>query len=193
MNKPTKRICGAKNRQGNPCQVPPMLGKDRCRLHGGKTPKGKTGGAKNGNHSSGLYAKYLTDDEQAQWTAIPLGQVDDEIRMCRVWLARCLELEAKIGKAPHKLENLAGIELAEIKRSSGDAGTSTHVTSRRPDVMARANMLLGRIAQLEKVRTELLTAATAAKADTGVRYVVEIPAEEMATDWLKNYADKKGE
>ena len=158
MNAPVKRQCGALNRQGLPCKVAPMTGKTRCRLHGGKTPKGQNAGKRNGNHSSGLYAKYLTDAEQAEWTAIPLGQVDDEIRMCRVWLARCLEMEANIAKAPHKLDNLAGIEISEIKRSTGDAGTSTHVTSRRPDVMARANMLLGRIAQLEKVRSELLAA-----------------------------------
>lgn len=29
--------CGAKNRQGNPCQLPAMRGKKRCRLHGGKS------------------------------------------------------------------------------------------------------------------------------------------------------------
>ena len=27
--------CSAKTRSGNPCQKPPMKGKNRCRLHGG--------------------------------------------------------------------------------------------------------------------------------------------------------------
>jgi hypothetical protein len=29
--------CGARNRQGKPCQCPAMRGKRRCRLHGGKS------------------------------------------------------------------------------------------------------------------------------------------------------------
>jgi hypothetical protein len=33
-------ICGAKKRDGSPCQKPPMHGATRCRLHGGATPKG---------------------------------------------------------------------------------------------------------------------------------------------------------
>lgn len=33
-------ICGAKKRDGTPCQKPPMNGATRCRLHGGATPKG---------------------------------------------------------------------------------------------------------------------------------------------------------
>ena len=32
--------CGAKTRSGNPCQKPPLLGRNRCRLHGGMSPKG---------------------------------------------------------------------------------------------------------------------------------------------------------
>src|SRR5690242_4059075 len=123
MDKPPKVICGAKNRQGQPCQKPPMRGKKRCLAHGGKTPKGQNAGKANGNHSSGLYAKYLTPDEQAEWTSIPLGQVDDEIRMCRVWLSRALALEAAIGKAPNQMDNLAGLEISEIKTSSGDDGS----------------------------------------------------------------------
>lgn len=35
-----KAICGAKKRDGTPCQKPPMNGATRCRLHGGATPKG---------------------------------------------------------------------------------------------------------------------------------------------------------
>jgi hypothetical protein len=38
--------CGAKTRRGAACQKPPLIGKARCRLHGGlstgpKTPEGK--------------------------------------------------------------------------------------------------------------------------------------------------------
>ncbi len=33
-------ICGAKTRNGSPCQKPPLLGKTRCRLHGGLSLSG---------------------------------------------------------------------------------------------------------------------------------------------------------
>jgi hypothetical protein len=34
--------CGAKNRKGLPCRCPAMRGKQRCRLHGGKSTGAKT-------------------------------------------------------------------------------------------------------------------------------------------------------
>src|SRR5690625_616309 len=37
---PMKR-CGAKTRAGTPCQRYPLAGRERCRLHGGATPRGK--------------------------------------------------------------------------------------------------------------------------------------------------------
>jgi hypothetical protein len=46
--------------------------------------------------------------------------------------------------------------------------------------------LLGRIAQLEKTRSELLTAASG-KPGLDVRFVVEIPPEEPAGEWLASY------
>ena len=33
--------CNAKTRSGTPCQKQPLLGKSRCRLHGGLSPSGK--------------------------------------------------------------------------------------------------------------------------------------------------------
>jgi hypothetical protein len=37
---PNRPFCGAKNRQGAPCRRPPAVGRTRCRLHGGSTPRG---------------------------------------------------------------------------------------------------------------------------------------------------------
>jgi hypothetical protein len=37
-------LCGARNRQGEPCRAPAMKGKKRCRLHGGKSLSGKAHG-----------------------------------------------------------------------------------------------------------------------------------------------------
>ena len=44
--------CGAKNRQGNPCQKWPIRGRNRCRNHGGKSLIGTASPSfKNGKHS----------------------------------------------------------------------------------------------------------------------------------------------
>lgn len=46
-------ICGARTRSGNPCQKPPLQGRNRCRLHGGLSPKG----ANHWNHKHGNCTK----------------------------------------------------------------------------------------------------------------------------------------
>lgn len=32
--------CGAKTRDGDPCKLPPVTGRTRCRMHGGRVPQG---------------------------------------------------------------------------------------------------------------------------------------------------------
>jgi hypothetical protein len=155
MDQPDKRICGARNRQGKPCQKPPMRGKNRCLSHGGKTPKGKH----NGPMTHGLYSAALTEAEAAAFDDVPLGDVDREIRMCKIWLARAMELDSNIGKDPHNLTNKAGLVLSEVRQSTNGDNKSTDVITKRPDTITRINVLLGRIAQLEKTRTELIAAA----------------------------------
>src|SRR5688572_32456848 len=115
MNTTPKRTCGAKNRQGEPCKVRPMVGKNRCRLHGGKTPTGTKG-----NRTHGLYSSALSDEERDLWDDIQLGNVDDELRLCRIQLRRAMNLDAEITKAPNDPKNLAGIELVEIRRTTGN-------------------------------------------------------------------------
>jgi hypothetical protein len=55
MVKRREDICGAKTRQG-PCTRQPLVGKHRCRLHGGLSP-GAPAGAKNGNYTEGNWTK----------------------------------------------------------------------------------------------------------------------------------------
>src|SRR4051794_1434009 len=154
MKDSSKRVCGATNRQGQPCQKPPLKGKQRCMMHGGKTPKARhTGPLKHG-----LYSSALNDEERELWTEIQLGNVDDELRLCRIQLRRAMNLEASISKAPNDAKNLAGIELVEIRRSTGAGGARTDAVSKRPDISGRMNWLIGRIAQLEKTRAELIAA-----------------------------------
>lgn len=74
--------CGAKNRQGKPCQAPAMRGKARCRLHGGKSTGARTLTGiqrirkehwKNGGRSKKLqkeYRQWARIQEQAETMAI---------------------------------------------------------------------------------------------------------------------------
>jgi hypothetical protein len=47
--------CGAKTRNGTPCQKPALSGKERCQLHGGRA--GAPSGMRNGNFKHGRYMK----------------------------------------------------------------------------------------------------------------------------------------
>jgi hypothetical protein len=87
-----------------------------------------------------------------------LGTVDDELRLCRIQLNRAMNLEASVNTMPNDSKNLSGFELSEIRRSTGNGKTTTDIVSRRPDIAGRMNWLLGRIAQLEKTRAELIAA-----------------------------------
>jgi hypothetical protein len=68
--------CGAKTMAGTPCQSPPILGRKRCRLHGGLSP-GAPRGSRNGNYTNG------------EWTAEAIEE--------RRWLRWLVEAFAKTG------------------------------------------------------------------------------------------------
>jgi hypothetical protein len=57
--------CGAKRRNGEPCRVWPVKGRNRCRLHGGRTLVG----AANGTYKDGRYSRYLPERMAAQYRA----------------------------------------------------------------------------------------------------------------------------
>lgn len=194
---PNQPVCGAKKRDGSPCQKLPIIGKKRCRLHGGRTPTGVNAGATNNQYRHGLYGEHLTDAEREAWDDLPVGYVDNEIKLLRVWLMRAMKTEASIARAPNDAKNLDGFELLEIRHTKGDRGATTDAVSKRPDISGRVNWILGRLAMLEKTRADLMAAA-AAKAGTEMvtRYVVELPAVDAPGDWANNYAkpatDKSG-
>src|SRR4051794_24181632 len=76
MNDTLKAICGARNRQGKPCQRSPLTGRSRCRLHGGATPKGAHARERNGNYRHGIYSRKLSDEEKALLPTIKVGSLD---------------------------------------------------------------------------------------------------------------------
>jgi hypothetical protein len=55
--------CGARKRDGAPCTLPPITGRTRCRMHGGKTPAG----AALPQFKTGKHSKYLPDRLAARY------------------------------------------------------------------------------------------------------------------------------
>lgn len=86
-----KHICGAKNRNGEPCQDKPMKN-GRCYRHGGKSTGVK--GNKNAQ-KHGIYSKFLTNDEKSLLNNIELDHVDDELQLCKIQLIRILKLQSE--------------------------------------------------------------------------------------------------
>jgi hypothetical protein len=59
------RRCGARTRAGAPCQCPAIRGRNRCRLHGGRSP-GAPRGERNGNFKIGYWTAEAV--EERRWT-----------------------------------------------------------------------------------------------------------------------------
>ena len=59
-------ICGAKTRSGAPCKQRPLAGRDRCRMHGGGTPRGTSlPQTKHGRYSRDLPTRMLATYQEA--------------------------------------------------------------------------------------------------------------------------------
>ncbi len=57
--------CGAKRRDGMPCQNPRAKSRSRCRLHGGAPGSGAPKGEANGRYSHGLLTQEAIEERNA--------------------------------------------------------------------------------------------------------------------------------
>ena len=169
MNKPR---CGAKTRDGTPCQQYPLQGKTRCKLHGGKS----TGaGAGNQNASThGIYKSVLSEEEQARWHDIEIGRLDDELRLWRTRLLRALAAEQAARDKPELEEIIA-------RKAGGQEQPGAEKRFKRRDYAAIVDRIMGRIESLERTRLELLKGENSG--DTPVEpIVIEIQAPVRRSD-----------
>ena len=65
--------CGAKTRNGGTCKNPPINGHGRCRMHGGKTPRGPA----SANFKHGLYATAFKEEMRQKFDAA--SSIDDPL------------------------------------------------------------------------------------------------------------------
>ncbi len=134
--------CGAKTRSGEPCKNSPLVGKIRCKLHGGKStgsPSSATNAIKHG-----IYAKTLSQAERIQFDDLQSGSVDDELTLCRILLGRALQKEKEHGTK---------LELDEM---TATLGADRQVRFKRRDHSGIIDRLVGRVESLEKTRVRLL-------------------------------------
>lgn len=127
------KMCGAQNRQGEPCRRTPTPGRERCRLHGGATPWGPASPHwRTGRHSRVLsrlglgrtYQKALNDPEMVglrEEIAVMdarlvqllerLGGASGDEAMDRIWdqIGEALEIRRRLTETQSRLiERLNG-------------------------------------------------------------------------------------
>ncbi len=88
-SKSEPRLCGAKTRSGGTCRAPAMRQacNGRCRMHGGNLSL---------HEQPAPYTGAVLPSEAALFAALPVGSVDDELKLCRLRLGRAAVAEAKL-------------------------------------------------------------------------------------------------
>jgi hypothetical protein len=103
--------CGAKNRQGEPCQRWSLAGRNRCGLHGGKTPAGPACA----NYRTGRYSAYVPARLRARYEQ---AEGDTELLSLRGEIAltdaRLIDLLARVNTGE------SGQLWARLKKAHGE-------------------------------------------------------------------------
>ena len=147
-------ICGAKKRNGEACQKPPIKGKKRCRLHGGNA------GAPTGNKNSAkhnIYSQFMTEDEIEFSQQSELHSIDSELKLCKVQLARALKAKQAQDDAIKDQDKVAIDSMTLGDANPEDQSGGDRIVYKRKDYDALIDRLIGRISMLTKQRNELET------------------------------------
>lgn len=147
-------ICGAKKRNGEACQKPPIKGKKRCRLHGGNA------GAPIGNKNSAkhnIYSQFMTEEEIEFSQQTELHSVDSELKLCKVQLTRALKAKQAQDDAIKDQDKVAIDSMTLGDANPQDQSGGDRIVYKRKDYDALIDRLIGRISMLTKQRNELET------------------------------------
>ena len=148
-------ICGAKKRNGEACQKPPIKGKTKCRLHGGST---KNAGAPTGNKNSAkhnIYSQFMTEDEIEFSQQSELHSIDSELKLCKVQLARALKAKQAQDDAIKDQDKVAIDSMTLGDANPQDQSGGDRIVYKRKDYDTLIDRLIGRISMLTKQRNEL--------------------------------------
>ena len=129
--KPRSKRCGAKAKStGKSCRLRGSKNGrgGRCRFHGGLST-----GPPEGNRSAwkhGIYSGYMTAKDKARLVNMTRGELNDEIDVLKVQLARAVEAQAKGDAIADPVESL---QLDEVTAGTGPTGPTRHMVRRRRD------------------------------------------------------------
>ncbi len=91
-NEKNELICGAHTKSGKPCMKSPINGRNRCRLHGGATPRGiASPHAKTLRYSKDTLGKALGERYETAMNDDHLLEMRDEIALLRARLSELIE------------------------------------------------------------------------------------------------------
>ena len=150
-------ICGAKKRNGEACQKPPIKGKTKCRLHGGLSkPKPAP---KNNKFASkhNIYSQFMTEEEIEFSQQSELHSVDSELKLCKVQLTRALKARQAQDDAIKDQDKVAIDSMTLGDANPQDQSGGDRIVYKRKDYDALIDRLIGRISMLTKQRNELET------------------------------------
>jgi len=151
------KLCGAKNRSGNPCGLPAM-DNGRCRMHGGLST-----GPVNPAVKHGLYRKHLTTDELELYDALKgdtnRDDLSGEIAMTRVVIGRCFRAivepdgqhwRVPMQVLPQYLEKL--MKMTGQQKDPGGRGGRTSLSDELDDAISQMLSEENDITELEAER-----------------------------------------
>lgn len=162
-SKSEPRLCGAKTRSGGSCRAYAARNarNGRCRLHGGKAAEAQRANSnklrtrrkddrsaqrdhldKAGGDDPPPYSSAVLPGESSLFDALPVGSVDDELKLCRLRLSRAAAAEAKL---------IASGETEGLSR-----------------IQDEINRITARIERFESRRSQLIALASAAVATGAV-------------------------
>jgi len=97
-SKSEPRRCGAPTQSGGRCRVRVKQAEHsgRCWRHGGEADPTTQPAAPAPATAAVLYAEAVLPSEARLFDALPVGRVDDELRLCRLRLGRAAAAEAKL-------------------------------------------------------------------------------------------------
>lgn len=151
-------LCGAKTRSGSPCQSKAMAN-GRCRMHGGKST-GAPKGNKNNLKAGGIYSQFLTDEERVISAEMELGNLDEELKLCKIRLMRALKAEAEQQAQVEEFDKLELEALNESPSLIGGLPDNDELIQtkqfRRRDYGTIIDRLIARIESLETRRASLI-------------------------------------
>lgn len=158
--------CGAKNRSGKPCGLPPLKGKKRCKFHGGASTGPKTTAGKNtvrlNAMKHGVYMVGYTELEMAELKSYyenrDRNNLDEELALARIHLRRAWIAAGEAADIDNPADGLQVVEQATSQENVGEVieRRKAAVIKKRPDMWMIVDRCIRTVARVIEAQTRTL-------------------------------------